>query len=226
MNYGLIARRLRSDCRGLLNKTHQSTSDKIFSTPKSRIFLWSFAIHCLFRLWGLAIDPEDLEGHTHPPTLLRLELAIAAASVEIENDFPQLKDCFWETVRDGQGELEKGFVYCGVMPITEADLIGSHDRRVNEHCDALLVSSRKSLDASVKEIHIRFNRRGEENQFSGVTGFSPPPQPQNAAPSNAMPRPSTLPTAGTPLLLIGWQALRVFVYGLFNNSCRCLICVC
>jgi hypothetical protein len=67
-----------------------------------------------------------------------LELAMAAASVEIENEFPEIKSLFWEATRDGQREVEKGFVFCGDTPITKEDVIGSHDPLVNDHCNALL----------------------------------------------------------------------------------------
>lgn len=137
--------------RGLLLKTHSSDLDSVFQTQMSKIFLWSFAIHSLFRLWGIAIDPSDLTGYTHPPTLLRLELALSAASVEIENEFPDLKGCFWEAIHDGQREAEKGFVYCGAEPITVDDLIGSKDPRVNDHCNALLDHHEKVLIEELKK---------------------------------------------------------------------------
>ncbi len=137
--------------RGLLLKTHEEMIDRVFPTQESKLFLWSFAIHSLFRLWGLAIDPHDLVGYQHPPTLLRLELAISAASVEIENGFPELKDSLWGPIRAGQREAEKGFVYCGSEPLTVEDLIGSRDPLVTAHCNALLAHRENVLLDELKK---------------------------------------------------------------------------
>jgi hypothetical protein len=122
----------------ILNKNNAPELHSLFPNPEDKIRLWSFAMYTLFRIWGLEIDPANLRGHTHPPALIRYEMVMANAHIDISRKLPELDDRFVDLVKDGQEEAEKGIVYSGAKRISPEDIVGTHDDRVTSHLNALV----------------------------------------------------------------------------------------
>jgi hypothetical protein len=124
--------------RGLLGKSNGTDLQSIFPRPEDKLFLWSFAMFTLFRIWGLRIDPASLEGRKHPPTALRFHATMVGAAFDVSRHFSEVSEhAFWDSVYAGQREAEKGIAYCGAKRLVEEDVIGTRDPRVDAHCTAL-----------------------------------------------------------------------------------------
>ncbi|MDB5291996.1 MAG: hypothetical protein JWL69_3237 [Phycisphaerales bacterium] len=124
--------------RGFLTESPDPFLQTIFPKPEGRLFVWSFAMSVLFRIWGMKIDPASL-GNTHPPTLIRLEMALLSVSDEVLSLFPELtEERFWDVIKAGQQEAERGIVYSGGDPLLPSDISGARDPRVISHVDQLV----------------------------------------------------------------------------------------
>jgi hypothetical protein len=137
--------------RGLLTKSPNPILNAIFPKPEQKLALWSFAMHTLFRIWGLKIDPADLQGHSHPPTLMRFEMSIANAKLDVTDLFPELESSFGDVIKAGQFEAEKGIQYSGAKPIAPADIQGTFDPAVTDHLNSLVEHFENVLTPELKK---------------------------------------------------------------------------
>lgn len=112
--------------------------DSIFPEPEHKIFIWSFAMFAVFRIWGLEVDPSDLAGYDHPPTALRLQMAMLSAEANVLIIHPNLKNQFWKIVRRGQLNAEHCIRLLGGRKLRGSDIQGVEDPRCINHRNALL----------------------------------------------------------------------------------------
>jgi hypothetical protein len=135
---------------GLINKSSDSLHG-IFDTPRARLFLWTFSLYTLFRLWGLKIDPTDLHGPTHPPTALRFELAVLGPCRDIAEPILERGDSYQSIVCDAQWAAEQAIVYCGGDALQTADVAGANHPAVQAHRDSLVDHFEKVLCNELKK---------------------------------------------------------------------------
>jgi hypothetical protein len=122
-------------------------------------------MYTLFRTWGLKIDPTDLQGRDHPPTLLRYEMVMANAHLDVSDVCPELDNQFVEIVRSGQEEAEKGIVYSGGDPLPSDDVVGSNDPKVTSHLNALVNHLDNVLSPQLQEYaFIQIGKRESTNR--------------------------------------------------------------
>jgi len=114
--------------RGLLLKSDVPA----FPRPQDKVFIWTFAMFTLFRIWGLAINPQALGG-SHPPTAMRFEMAIHGGVADALAIWPEPSEDLWQAVYAGEAEAEKAIRYCGGEQLLPDRLIGTRDPRVKEH---------------------------------------------------------------------------------------------
>jgi hypothetical protein len=121
---------------GLLTKTPNPIAG--LTDVRERLFLWSFVIYTLYRMWGLTVDPSDLRGKSHPPTAVRFDMAIGGACLEVAKTIPEIGDDFYRVTDGGQREAEKAIAYCGGARLLPEDLAGVNHPLVDAHLDALV----------------------------------------------------------------------------------------
>jgi hypothetical protein len=119
-------------------------------TPETKLVLWAFTMYTLFRLWGLEIDPSDL-GITHPPTAMRFELALQGAYLEVLAKFPSSAAHFWDAIREGIGEAEKGIRYSGGDRFSPESMKVLRDPAVEAHYNALKAHFQNNMVAEMKQ---------------------------------------------------------------------------
>jgi hypothetical protein len=123
---------------GLLTKSRASLLLKVFPKPSDKIFIWSFAMYTLFRIWKLKTDPTNLAGD-HPPNVLRFQLAMEGAALTVASILPELGErTFREAVAAGMQLAELAIVYCGGKRLITDEAVGTSDPRVAAHGKILL----------------------------------------------------------------------------------------
>jgi hypothetical protein len=123
---------------GFITKRWNSELWNSFPTTWHKVFIWCFAMHTLFRLWGLKADPSNLGGD-HPPTAIRFQMAIIVASMTVSHKFPDFTDeQFAEAMNDGIRASEKAIAYCGGKRLNPDDVANIRERQVIEHREKLL----------------------------------------------------------------------------------------
>ncbi|HEY1921771.1 MAG TPA: hypothetical protein VGG44_03315 [Tepidisphaeraceae bacterium] len=124
---------------GLLTNSYGLLADSWFPRPQDKVFIWSFTMFTLFRIWGIKIDPANLHGHSHPALALRFQRVVAAAQLELAQRFPELDEKeFWQAAFVGRQEAEKAIVYIGAKPLDKNDVSGIRDPRVDAHLNQLM----------------------------------------------------------------------------------------
>ena len=78
-------------------------------------------------------------------------MAMANAKLDAIDLFPELDDRFWDAIKNGQQEAEKGVRFCGVEPIPMEDIIGTHDPAVTTHLDDLINHFENVLTSESRE---------------------------------------------------------------------------
>jgi hypothetical protein len=138
---------------------------------RTRLFLWSFAMHSLFRLWDFTIDPTDLDDD-HPPTPVRFAVLTGGTWRDVAHTIPEIGDEYADIVIAGGREAEKAIRYCGGTPLRPEDVVD--DPRVEAHMNDLFIHHDDVLiHEFMKHAHIKITER------PGVDhGSPPPPQPQ------------------------------------------------
>jgi hypothetical protein len=96
---------------------------ELLQDTRERLFIWSFAMFALFRLWGLEIDPSDLKGR-HPPNAMRYSLLMTGPCYDIAAPIPELRDQYWSIVTAGQREAERAIVLVGEAELLPQDVLG------------------------------------------------------------------------------------------------------
>ena len=129
--------------RGLLTKSWESVLWNVFRSPEQKIFIWSFAIYTLFRIWGMEIDPANLHGD-HPPIALRFQIAMENAAAAAILVVPGLNESLFRAVAvQGITQAERAIVYCGGNrlgnPISLDDQrVAAHRKLLADHHDNVL----------------------------------------------------------------------------------------
>jgi hypothetical protein len=110
----------------------------VFSGPEDKVFIWCFAMHTLFRIWGLQTDMSAL-AEDHPPEALRFQIDMLGASMVTSSKFPSLGDVeFSRAMRKGILESEKAITYCGGKRLLPEDVAGLNDPRMAAHRTLLI----------------------------------------------------------------------------------------
>jgi hypothetical protein len=118
---------------GLFSKSYGPTLETHFGDVERKLFLWGFTMFALFRVWGFRMDPLKLHGELHPPTIVRFQLLMAQASIQIAKLFPELGDQkFYAASHAGQLEAERGIRYSGGPAVAAEDITASHDPNVDD----------------------------------------------------------------------------------------------
>jgi len=117
----------------------------IYSTPEQRLFLWCFAISGVFRLWGLRIDPSELDAEGYPPTALRFDMAMRVAHGMLRDKHPKLAAGFKTICHDAQDELDSAVVQIGGNRLAREDVIHLNDARTDSHVRAVFRYANRTL---------------------------------------------------------------------------------
>jgi hypothetical protein len=142
---------------GLLKSSAGIT--QAFPKPLSKVFLFAFSIYVLFRLWGLKVDPDDLRGRLHPPTLIRFEMALISAKLDLMCTCPELVDVFWDIAKHARDAAERSLRYSGLEPLDSNDIAPKDDPRVIGYREELINHFRNALYPELlKYSHVSIDR--------------------------------------------------------------------
>jgi hypothetical protein len=131
------AKAIAGSLGGFLTKSWASILLTVFPKPEDKVFIWSFAIYTLFRIWELKTDTSNLWG-THPPNVLRFQMALEGAAAIAISLVPSLGNgVFQQAVGAGMQQAERAIVFCGGKRLVPEEAAGTNDPKVAAHCAML-----------------------------------------------------------------------------------------
>ncbi len=120
--------------RGFLNHSPLVGSYAGLTDKRQRLFLWSFSLFTLFRIWGFKFDPATMHHESHPPSASRFALLIAGVGYDAVSDYPDISEHdYLKAVKSGQAAAEIGISYLGGDRLTQDDLDAMRDPKVIAH---------------------------------------------------------------------------------------------